>query len=709
MKLKEFLWVFFLFFAFFVIPLQYTSAAQGEALPQDRFNALVNEMSDRGKLRLIVSLEPTSEDALQRPTQKNITKNKLIKQRKTAISSIQSRVSARIGHGVLKRFNNQPSLVVEADSALLQIIQNDPEVIDIQVDRILKTNLIQSITTIGANNTRNANFDGKGLDIAILDTGVDSEHEFLTGRVIAQACFSTTSASYNSSSLCPNGDEVQLGAGAGISCSGISECDHGTHVAGIAAGQGGSFSGVAPQAGIISIQIFSRFNDSSLCGSSNCIASYTSDMILALEYLYDNSASFNIASINLSLGGEAYSSAASCDAANSTTKAAIDDLRSLGIATVISSGNESLSNAIGAPGCISSAISVGATSASDNIASFSNSASWLKLLAPGTTINSSIPGASYANKSGTSMATPHVSGAIAVLKQVEPTSSVDLLVTTLSSTGLAITDLRNGIVKPRIQLDAAAKALRATLNTDGLIIDNLDNNTLQTGSWKTSSGANPWDDQSVYSNSNSTFRWIPSFYSSQAYAVYAWWTYYDNRSSYVPYYISHDAGIDSIEVNQNDVSLAGQWNFLGTYRFTAGGDHYVEISSENGQASADAVRLVPIKSDFNIPPSIQILTPANNSVFLAGEYIVFSAIASDSEDGELRPFVHWHSSIDSEIGNGTSLVISTLSIGNHSITASVVDSEGINAQKVITLRITAIEDIDIIVDSLDDNTRQTGR
>jgi subtilisin family serine protease len=178
-----------------------------------------------------------------------------------------------------------------------------------------------------------------------------------------------------------------------------------------------------------------------------------------VSYVYDQRDNFNIAAVNMSLGGQSYSSQEDCDNDNAALKAAVDNLRSAGVATVIASGNDGLGDAISSPACISSAISVGASTGSDEVAFFSNSAPWLTSLAPGTDIDSAIPGGEFASKDGTSMAAPHVAGAVAVLNSVVPEAYVDEIEESLASSGVFITDPRNGVEVPRVQVDAAAQAL----------------------------------------------------------------------------------------------------------------------------------------------------------------------------------------------------------------------------------------------------------
>ncbi|WP_405234373.1 golvesin C-terminal-like domain-containing protein [Lentisalinibacter salinarum] len=144
-------------------------------------------------------------------------------------------------------------------------------------------------------------------------------------------------------------------------------------------------------------------------------------------------------------------------------------------------------------------------------------------------------------------------------------------------------------------LSAAVTATTEEAATE-VIVDNSDGSTWSSGTWASSSGADPWAGGSVYSNASGVFNWEPELGTSGIYEVYAWWTYHQNRSSNVPYRIEHDAGIDTVVVAQNDQALGGQWVLLGTYGLTAGVNGTVSVSSENGQASADAVRLVLLES-----------------------------------------------------------------------------------------------------------------
>lgn len=390
----------------------------------------------------------------------------------------------------IKRFEFIPFMAIEADLSELEKLVSLPEITSIEEDRLAAPTLAESVPLIGGTTAWTSGYTGSGQAVAILDTGVDKTHSFLTGKVVSEACYSGNYVSYGITSVCPGGVSQSTAAGSAMPYSGTcpaGECDHGTHVAGIVAGKGSSFSGVAKDASLIAIQVFSRVDSATICGSaaaSPCALSYTSDQILGLERVYALRNTYSIASVNMSLGGGQYFSQSSCnsDNANVSIKAAIDNLRAVNIATVIASGNNGYVDSMSAPGCISSAVSVGATWDSvyaigynctykpspsnyidyggvDKVACFSNSVSFLNLLAPGVWINSSVPGGTYSNYSGTSMAAPHVAGAWALLKQKKTALTVTEGLNALTTTGVSVTDTRNNIVKPRIQIDAALAAL----------------------------------------------------------------------------------------------------------------------------------------------------------------------------------------------------------------------------------------------------------
>jgi subtilisin family serine protease/subtilisin-like proprotein convertase family protein len=370
-----------------------------------------------------------------------------------------------IDQASIKRFTYTPALAVSVNAAALARLNASPLVSRLEEDRKHFASLAESVPLIGAPAAWASGYTGAGQAVAILDTGVDKTHSFLAGKVVSEACFSSTIAgSAGTTSVCPGGLQQTTATGSGVPCT-VAGCDHGTHVAGIAAGTSATFSGVAKNARVIAIQVFSKEN--TCAPSSACVSAWTSDIIFGLERVLTLRSSFNIAAVNLSLGGGQSSS--NCD--TSPLKPTIDNLSSFGIATVIASGNNGFTNALSEPACISTAISVGSTgdgstfnsvtATLDVVSSFSNNASFLNLLAPGEWINSSVPGGGFANFAGTSMAAPHVTGAWAVLKSKIPNATVTQVLNALSSTGLSVTDSRNGLTKPRIRVDQAANALTA--------------------------------------------------------------------------------------------------------------------------------------------------------------------------------------------------------------------------------------------------------
>ena len=445
-----------------------TVAAYGSAASE--LPLLLAEAQQHGQVRVIVGLATSAPavDAAARDRLALKRAGKTTSGRKTAgIKLAGDQLLQRLqvpSARKVRQFKHLPLLALELDAAQLQAAAGSPETLWVVRDRLHRPTLAQSANLVESNLVLAQGFDGTGQAVAVLDTGVDADHPFLAPRVVAEACFSSNSA--DSSSVCPNGQSSQTGAGASEPCT-VDGCSHGTHVAGISAGSGPNFSGVAPGASIIGVQVFSQFNSSSACLPSQapCISAFTSDIIAGLEFVLSQANALNIASVNMSLGGGSFTSF--CDA--DPTKVAIDALRAAGIVTVVASGNEGQTNAISSPACVSSSVSVGSTTKQDSVSSFSNSASFLTLLAPGSSINSAVTGGGFSSFSGTSMAAPHVAGAMALLRSASPTASVDSMVAALTATGFPVTDNRNGITKPRIRVAQALAVLSDPVDADLMV------------------------------------------------------------------------------------------------------------------------------------------------------------------------------------------------------------------------------------------------
>ena len=217
---------------------------------------------------------------------------------------------------------------------------------------------------------------------------------------------------------------------------------HGTHVAGTIGAAGNNGTGVTGVAWGVKIMPL-KFMDSSGSGS-------LSDAIQAIDYARNMGAKI----INASWGGGGFSAA---------LQQAITRFQNAGGIFVAAAGNESSNNARVAayPANYSGVISVGASTRADSLASFSNYGTNVDVVAPGASILSTLPGNRYGTLSGTSMASPHVAGALALLWGQNPTLSA----TAITNALLNNTDnvLRGSVSQyGRIDLGKAAAALKGS-------------------------------------------------------------------------------------------------------------------------------------------------------------------------------------------------------------------------------------------------------
>lgn len=387
-------------------------------------------------------------------------------------------------------FNTLPYVALDVSPEVLALLPTFPEVLHIYEDRphrlvppaeptgTADPMLSTSTVIVGADTAWAMGYTGSGWHVAVLDTGIRRTHQFFQGKSIVEACFSKNSD-------CPNDRTEMYGTGSAAHySSAYYGHDHGTHVAGIATGDNGSFSGVAKDGNIIAVQIFSRFSAEE-CDGNACVMSYDSDQVKGLEYVYSLRGTYSIAAVNMSLGAGAYGSYCNSD----PQKVAIDNLKSVRIATAVATGNDGYCGYISSPACISSAVAVGASSSEDTEAYFNNwHDSLQELFAPGVSIYSATgdSDSSYESWGGTSMATPHVAGAWALLREAAPSASVDTILNALRTTGYNIATLCwSGGSCPRIQVDSAISELGGS-QTPSLTVTSPNGGE----SWKTGSTHN---------------------------------------------------------------------------------------------------------------------------------------------------------------------------------------------------------------------------
>ncbi|USZ67916.1 S8 family peptidase [Halorussus salilacus] len=219
---------------------------------------------------------------------------------------------------------------------------------------------------------------GAGADVAIIDTGIDSDHPDLRANLGAGYAATGCSTWYGDCRYDWDDDN-----------------GHGTHCAGIAGairGNDEGVVGVAPDVTLHAVKVL----------DSNGGGSY-SDIADGIQWTADQG--YDVGS--LSLGGSA----------SSTVRDAVEYATDRGVTLVAAAGNDGpCSDCVGYPAAYDEVIAVSATNESDDLASFSSTGPEVELAAPGADIYSTYTDGGYDTLSGTSMACPHVSGAAGLLR-----------------------------------------------------------------------------------------------------------------------------------------------------------------------------------------------------------------------------------------------------------------------------------------------------
>ena len=287
-----------------------------------------------------------------------------------------------VGGTITHEYSIINGVAVSVPEAGIKELRANPSVQSVDPDVEVKAADLGADTQIHADQVWASGYTGSGVRLAILDTGIATQHPEFAGRIVA--CNSEVKGAHTCED--DNG--------------------HGTHVAGIAGAQGvnSAAKGVAPGILLMSDKVLNKYGSGSL-----------SQVIAGIDWAVTN----NAAIISMSLGtspADGGGTQSNCDGVYPTFTSAIDNAVARGVTVVAAAGNSGTSG-LGAPGCIGSVIAVGAVDGTDALAGFSSQGAAMRdhgIVAPGVSIFSAWPGG-YATLSGTSMATPVVAGTVALM------------------------------------------------------------------------------------------------------------------------------------------------------------------------------------------------------------------------------------------------------------------------------------------------------
>jgi len=353
---------------------------------------------------IVLLKQPNSASSKLKAQFYGLSAKQSLAQRKVSVKAMATEISRKVKGKALRHYSTAVAgFMLKMKAAQLHTLRQDPRVLMIEQDQIMHATATQNGATWGldridqadlpTNNNFNYELDGSGVNAYIIDTGILTSHSDFGGRAVS------------------GWDYIDNDADA-------SDCNgHGTHVAGTV---GGTTWGVAKNVKLTAIRVL------------GCNGSGTSSGVIAgIDWVTANAKFPAVA--NMSLGG---GNSAALDAA-------VDRAIDAGITFAVAAGNSNINACSGSPNKVPAAITVASSTSADSRSSFSNWGSCIDLFAPGSGITSTWSNGGTNTISGTSMASPHVAGAIALYLQAHPNASPAEV--TASLKGYATADKISGL------------------------------------------------------------------------------------------------------------------------------------------------------------------------------------------------------------------------------------------------------------------------
>ena len=353
---------------------------------------------------------------------------------------------------VKHRYQTVPGLAGTVTATGLETLRTHPAVAAVYLDQPGGGHLDKSVPALGANFVQTTyGLTGQGVTVAVLDTGIDTDHPDLADSVVGQHCFTDNDCRVDNTFESDNAED---------------ENGHGTHVAGIITSNGVvAGRGFAPDAAIVAVRVLDESN-----------TGFVSDWVAGLDWVRAHLDSRPVHIINMSLGTFALYTGV-CDVEEPLLASVIRQLTAAGVVIFASSGNQGSAIALAAPACNSDVIAVGATYDSDvgrqpiagtyqsgfgngwpncfdlpttaqTITCFSNSNEWLDVVAPGAPIEAPGLGGGKETYWGTSQASPTAAGVAALLLDADARLTPAELERRLKASGPLVTDRKNGLRFP---------------------------------------------------------------------------------------------------------------------------------------------------------------------------------------------------------------------------------------------------------------------